>query len=97
MILIHKKSHGILIGASCEGLGLNPAEWWEVGDKTSLGIKARRYYPCFDALTTKTGELLDVFRWSKRRTKLFDRGVRSHPRDWRHCHDKKSRLWRVKT
>lgn len=112
MILIHKKSHGVLVVApddsrncagiplarslTCKRLGLAPEEWWEVDPHTVQGIRATRYYPCFDVLTTEDGRLLDIQKWSKRKTKMFDRGVKPRKRDWRHCHNKKSRLWREK-
>ena len=66
-------------------------------ERTALGRKILRYYPCFDAVTNEDGALLDVTRWGKRRIKRLDRGGPADPkRDWRHRHDKTSRYYRRK-
>lgn len=108
MILIHKKTHGALSAAvedtggrliprgrlSCAALGLDPAAWWQVGENTVLARKVMRYYPCFDAVTAEDGSLLDVVAWGKKRIKRLEQGVPTGKKDWRHTHDRKSRLYR---
>lgn len=96
MLLVHKESRGVLElpGIPAE-IAAELDDWWEVHSSSSLARKIRRLYPCFDPLTNKAGALLDVVPWGKRRIKRVDRGGPADiKRDWRHSHDKKSRLYR---
>lgn len=94
MLLVHKASRGVLPAAKLPE-DLEPAEWWAVREGTTLARKIRKHYPCFDAVTNERGELLDVVRWGKNRIRRVDRGGPADPkRDWRHRHDRRSRLYR---
>lgn len=95
MLLVHKKSRGVLelqrVPAEIAG---ELDDWWEIRSGTSLARKILRLYPCFDALVNDHGALLDIIPWGKRRIKRVDRGGPADiKRDWRHRHDKKSRLY----
>ena len=97
MILVHKKSRGILQVKTLPEAGISPDAWWIVQERTTLGRKICRHYPCFDAVTNADGELLDVSPWGEHRIRRVDRGGPADPkRDWRHCHDPRSRLSRRK-
>ena len=94
MLLVHKKSRGILRGPRLPP-GLKPEEWWQVRERTSLARRILRDYPCFDPVINQDGALLDIVRWGNARIKRVDHGGPADPkRDWRHVHDKKSRLYR---
>ena len=58
MLYVHKESRGVLQAAN-RPPGLSPVEWWEVRERTALGRKILRYYPCFDAVTNEDGALRD--------------------------------------
>lgn len=93
---VHKRSRGVL-PEKMALTELSPEAWWQVPDRTTLGRKILRLYPAFDPVINDKGQLLDVIPWGKRRTRRVDRGGPADPkRDWRHCHDKRSRLCREK-
>ena len=48
--------------ATLAGLGLDPAEWWEVENRSALAVRVKICYPWFDPVVID-GELVDITPW----------------------------------
>lgn len=51
--------------ATLAGLGLDPAEWWEVPSRSHLAKLIRWSYPFFIPEVDEEGELVGVVPWAK--------------------------------
>lgn len=73
-MLIHKRTLGVLSHvwnkdgtalvsayfSSTKHYGLNPDEWWELRNKSSLALSILIYYPNFIPLTDDAGNLIGI-------------------------------------
>lgn len=71
----------ILRPATLAGLGLDPADWWEVDGRSSLAKALRGCWPWFDPVVI-AGELVDIQPWPAWR--VYGEAEPVHPPERKH-------------